>query len=273
MSTQSDRAKPIPGYQNPECYARALGGCCRQVDGEHYVSKAILERIPDRTVKKNKAVLVQNLSFQKQTDAFQAMGVGSLTANVLCKVHNNGLSDYDAAGLAMYEAMDAIDDETRTPVAASAARIVDGDALERWMLKTVIGGYVSGNFRLPAGESMKGVEPPLEMLEILYRGRTFPAGQGMFWMPSDGPVTTDDMVFRVGPVPSTDNKTIGAFRVWFFGFEFNLLMAGLAPGVPTVYDEAAYRPAGLRVEGLKTRIRFDWKSGPGSDEIVFGRLP
>ncbi len=238
------------------------------------MSKAILERIYDRTVKKNKSVLVQNLSFQEQTDVLQAMGVGSLTANILCKVHNNRLSHYDAAGLAMYEAMDAIDDETRNPVMGDATRIVDGDALERWMLKTFIGGYVSGNFRLPADDSMKGLlePPPLEMLKILYEDRSFPAGQGLFWMPPDGPITTNDMVFRVGPVPSIDNSIIGAFRVWFFGFEFNLLMAGPVPGVPTRYDQAAYRPSGLSVSGLNSRIRFEWTFGPGSNEIAFDRL-
>jgi hypothetical protein len=29
-----------------------------------------------------------------------------------------------------------------------------------------------------------------------------------------------------------------------------------------------YRPGGLRAIGSNTRIRFDWRAGPTSDEIV-----
>ncbi len=70
-----------------------------------------------------------------------------------------------------------------------------------------------------------------------------------------------------------DGKIVGAFQIFFFGFEFNLLFAGLAPGVPTVYDTATYRPAGIKVMGCRTEIRFDWKAGLGNEGIVFQRLP
>jgi hypothetical protein len=46
-SNQSRTAKL--GYQNPECYARALGGCCAAVDGEHAISRTLLEALLART--------------------------------------------------------------------------------------------------------------------------------------------------------------------------------------------------------------------------------
>jgi hypothetical protein len=46
-------------------------------------------------------------------------------------------------------------------------------------------------------------------------------------------------------------------------------MANLKTGVPTMFDNAIYRPAGIRVAGSGTSIRLDWKDGARSDEIVF----
>jgi len=160
MTAHRDRSQPVLGYENPACYARALGGCCQQVDGEHYISKAILEHIPDREIPKSKSVLVQNLSFQKQPDSLQHIGVNSLTENILCKVHNNLLSKYDAEGLLMYKVMDAIDDETRTPIRKTSVHIVNGDLLERWMLKSFIGGLYGASLRVPEGETTRGASPP-----------------------------------------------------------------------------------------------------------------
>ena len=273
MTAHRDRSQPVLGYENPACYARALGGCCQQVDGEHYISKAILEHIPDREIPKSKSVLVQNLSFQKQPDSLQHIRVNSLTANILCKVHNNLLSKYDAEGLLMYKVMDAIDDETRTPIRKTSVHIVNGDLLERWMLKSFIGGLYGASLRVPEGETTKGSQPPLEFLDILYRGASFPSGQGLFWMPPESgtPIATDNLVLRVGVLPSADGKVMGAFRTWFFGFEFNLLMATLAPTVPTIYDRASFRPAGIKIMGLHTQLQFGWASGPGSGDIILQR--
>lgn len=270
MTAHGDRSQPVSGLKNPACYARALGGCCKQVVREHYISKGILKHIPDRKIPQSKSVLVQNLSFQEKPDSLQPIGVNNLIAKILCKVHNNLLSKYDAAGLLMYKAMDAIDDETRTPIRKTSVHIVNGDLLERWILKSFIGGLYGGSLRVPEGETMKGSQPPLEFLDILYRNASFPSGQGLFWIPPESgtPIATDNLVLRVGVLPSADGKVMGAFRTWFFGFEFNLLMATLAPTVPTIYDRASFRPAGIKIMGLHTQLQFDWASGPGSGEII-----
>lgn len=160
MTAHGDRSQPVSGLKNPACYARALGGCCKQVGGEHYISKGILKHIPDREIPQSKSVLVQNLSFQEKPDSLQPIGVNNLIANILCEVHNNLLSKYDAAGLLMYKAMDAIDDETRTPIRKTSVHIVNGDLLERWILKSFIGGLYGGSLRVPEGETMKGSQPP-----------------------------------------------------------------------------------------------------------------
>jgi hypothetical protein len=273
MGNQSNDTKSIQGFGHPECYARELGGCCRQIDGEHYFSRAILKRIPEPNAETNK-VLVQNLSFQKEPNTLTPLGVSSLVCNMLCNVHNTELSEYDAAGMGMFEAMEAIDNESRTPNPVGSTLIVDGDAFERWLLKAFIGGAYSGTV-LVDGQSMKDTLPPLALLEILYRGAEFPAGQGLFWLsPEPGKtIVTDNLILKPYPIPSMDGKEVGAYSVYFFGFEFTLLMDGLAPGVLTLFDEGSYRPAGFEVVGCHTKIQFSWKNGPASPAISFFRLP
>ena len=193
---------------------------------------------------------------------------------MLCKFHNNALSSFDAAGLLLYLALESIDAEPRKPILNNTIREVDGDAFERWMLKAFIGGLYSGCFRLPPGMSMKNEPPTLEMLHILYRGAEFPAGTGMYWIPPEPGMATNPGTepLQVAAVPDINNTMVGAFRVLFFGLEFTLLLLGLAPGVPTVFDTAWFRPSGLKVEGINTEIKFTWKNGPGSDRIELRRF-
>src|SRR5205823_951296 len=95
------------GLQHPECYARALSGCGREMSGEHYVSKSILELVENRAGQTSKSVRVTGLSFQ-QPGASQQFGISSLVGNILCKTHNSRLSPLDEAGRAMFTAMDAM---------------------------------------------------------------------------------------------------------------------------------------------------------------------
>ncbi len=258
------------GLQHPGCYARPLGGCSRVMSGEHYVSQSVLELVYGRAGKVSNSVLVTGLSFQKQ-GVVQSLGISRLVGNILCATHNSLLSSFDDAGKAMFSAMDGMNEGATDPSLPARVLNVDGDGLERWMLKSLCGGLSSGAFRASPTETMKGIAPPLEWLHILFEGAELPAGLGFYYMPKkpDEAVTADQYVLRFKPLGSRDTNEIGGIRVWFLGFEFALLMGNLLPGVPTMFDGALYRPAGLRAIGSGTRVRLDWKSGPRSDEIVF----
>jgi len=259
------------GLQHPDCYARALGGCSREMSGEHYVSKSILELIENRAGQKSRSVRVTGLSFQKQ-GVLQQFGISNLVGNILCKMHNSLLSPLDEAGKAMFLVMDGMNDGAADQSLAERVLRVDGDGLERWVLKTMCGALYSGAFKVSPTETMKGVCPPQEWLDILFNGAELPPGQGVYYMPRKPgeTVTADEYVLRCEPIRSRDSNQVGAFRVWLFGFEFVLLMANLMPGVPTMFDGAIYRPAGLRAVGSGTSVRLDWKSRTRSEEIVFG---
>src|SRR5262249_12812065 len=187
----------------------------------------------------SKSVLVTGLSFQKPGSA-QQIGVASLVGNILCETHNSLPSPFDGAGKTMFSAMDGMNDGAADPALPERAMYVDGDGLERWILKSLCGGLYSGAFRVSPTDTMKGVCPPLEWLQILFNEAEFPAGQGIYYMPRKPgeTVTADQYVLRLEPLGSRNTEEIGGLRVWFLGFEFTLLMGNLMPGAPTMFDDA-----------------------------------
>jgi hypothetical protein len=94
----------------------------------------------------------------------------------------------------------------------------------------------------------------------------------MYYMPQKPEEITvpDQQVLRVATLVSDNGPIAGGFLAWFFGFQFTLLMAGLKAGVPTDFDRALYRPAGIRVVGSGVKIKFNWRDGARSGEIELG---
>ena len=79
---------------------------------------------------------------------------------------------------------------------------VDGDLFERWMLKALCGGLFSGNMRADGGRKLKGVEPPLDWLGMLYGGEQFPERFGLYSVAPQGSETfkIDRGIFRFSPL-------------------------------------------------------------------------
>jgi hypothetical protein len=255
---------------HPECYARALGGCSPAMSGEHYISEGILELVEHPHGKTSKSVRAAGLAFQPPGVEKQ-FGVGSLVGNILCRAHNSLLGRFDTAGIEMFRALDALNDAAGNPAAPRQTLLVDGDGLERWMLKSLIGGLYSGNFRVTETDTTQGVCPPPDLLDILFQGAASPPGQGLYWMPPNAGevIMAVPQILRVAPlVLGQVNPEVSGLRVWFFGFEFSLLSANNVAGARTKFDDAAYRPAGIRAVGSNSQIAFTWSGGSKSGEVV-----
>jgi hypothetical protein len=258
---------------HPDCYAQALCECRGPVNREHYVSESILELVFGRAGEVSTSVLVRGLRFQRP-GVLEEKGVARLVGKILCKGHNSFLGrHFDPAGLAMFKAMDALNDAASNLVAPEQRFRIDGDGLERWMLKTFIGGFFSGNFPVARGETMKGVYPPPEWLQILFKGAEFPDGIGFHWLAGTvGCVyTADEEVLQFEPILEQGTEAMAGMRVRFFGFNFALSMGRILPNGSGLFENVAYRPAGIRVEGSNIPIEFGWKAGPAIEEIVVVR--
>jgi hypothetical protein len=249
---------------NLDCFARALGDCQGPMSGEHYISEAILKFVGGPSTG-NPGVYGHNLAGLPRGQR-RWRDIGQLKRKILCKKHNSDLSDYDRAGLAMCKAGKSMYQADNTGDQTAEIFTIDGDDLERWMLKTLIGGYYSGKVWEELAD-MEGVDPPLEWLDILYGRKDFPFGHGLYWQPTELEGVALDGRDEFELMPRIYNQKLIGLRAWFFSPQIALLMenfqAGTVPG--------HYRPVGLRVDGCYKRIVFAWKNGSEDPEIPVGR--
>jgi hypothetical protein len=267
---QPENTKPIPGFQNPKCYARSLGGCCKKISAEHWLSKSILELVEHGHGKKSKVVAFTR-STPEREGITEDRGVGSLTGKMLCVAHNGRLSGLDSAGKKMFEAMESV--HHGSSQYREKVHHIDGDLLERFLLKTICGGMFSGNMG-PLFGSFKGVPPRLEWLKALFEGISLPDRYGLYYIAvgENEIIRADRKILDFTLLTSTEPKEAAGIRAKLFGIEFVLLMADLPQGIQTPFETGLYRPSGLRVDGSNARIEFEWKDGPRGGEILLIRL-
>lgn len=240
------------------------------MSGEHPVSKAILKRI-NQEFADSPGVEVRNMGFQPK-DTAQSFGVGSLESKILCSNHNNSLSHLDGEALAMFNAFEAMH-YAAAGITPAPERVynVDGDLLERWMLKVVCGGLYGGTMRADGGFELKGVEPPLDWLQTVYGQQPFPDGFGIYCLSPQGDevFTIDRSIVKLMPLllDTEEQTAVHGLRLWMFGFRFTLLATGGQPRAIEAMAGQSYRPNGFTIDGSRTRVNFAWASGPGSGEI------
>lgn len=119
-------------------------GCDGKISGEHVVSRSVFI-----------APTVRVHGFAWCKDAAKEVGVGSITAKVLCARHNSALAPLDtAAGNAFQMMRDALAlSQKRTKLLAweipELVRFtIDAPLLERWLLKTLLNLYVGSANRI-----------------------------------------------------------------------------------------------------------------------------
>jgi len=254
--------QPNNTYAHPSCYAAELSDCSTQISKEHYVSDSILRLVSLG----EPSVLVRNLRFQSP-ETLEPKGISNLVAKVLCSNHNSDLSRFDCAGQSLFDGMDQIDSAAGKPDKLPATILVNGDDLERWMLKTLCGGVFSGNIPT-TGESLKSVRPPKSWLSILFGDGQFPQGQGLYVRAGTPGIvfSTEPSVLKMAVVSDANDVVIG-FRVWIFNFEFILVLASLPSNYPPTLEYAHHRPKGIVVHGSNIRIQIEWRTSDAGDEL------
>ena len=186
--------------------------------------------------------------------------IGRLKAKILCTSHNSSLSPYDDEGLAMCKAAKSTYDADNTGDMTIDTFTIDGNRLERWMLKTLIGGLYSGKVWTDLA-AMEAKPPPDEWLEILYGRRDFPDRQGLYWQPTALAGLDFDHRDEFEVLPWMSDQTVIGLHVWFYSFHIALLAANVAPG--SVSGE--YRPADFELAAatsLSVQLG-EWPRVPG----------
>lgn len=132
---------------------------------------------------------------------------------------------------------------------------IDGQSLERWMLKTLCCGLYCGVFPAADDGALREVAPPVEWLETLFSGRPLPSGQGLFVFHGDAATRflVDHHVLRVQVMSgksfdvnggSVDVSAVIGLRMWVFGIEFRFFAANVDKDW-SVKGGMSYRPGRL----------------------------
>lgn len=231
---------PKTGFSHPKCYARALGDCCPTISGEHFASKGVLELFGD-SCKVRAPFLGKDGKHLKLT---------SLTANVLCKRHNEALSPLDDLAKKYFEfALGRTKHEFL---------IIPGTDLERWMIKLMCGLIATGYGQTPSGVIIGGLEPPLPALATLFNDQELPDGCGLVIPAKAGRDLSRALNFFI----LADEQRARGCAV---RFEFLELMLFLHP-TPTLKDEEIHlyhRPTsiGISAGGRYREVHLGWPDG------------
>lgn len=124
------------GYSNPKCYARILGDCSKKLSGEHFMSRCVLKILGNYH-------RISNVGWFKPETKFKELSIESMKAKVLCKKHNELLSYLDDEAERFFnELINAFKDYNKYNLYHKTT--INGDYLERWMLKIFFGALSSG---------------------------------------------------------------------------------------------------------------------------------
>ena len=128
-------SSPLTNYSHPGCYLRDTRNCSEQISREHYMSKAVLEQLGSK-------LRVSGTPWLQPGETVDT-SIGSLTAKILCKRHNEALSPLDSeASLFLSILRGALTDLRRKTLSRKPIfHLVNGTALELWMLKVACGLY------------------------------------------------------------------------------------------------------------------------------------
>ncbi len=193
-------------FSNPVCYARELGNCSQRKSGEHFISKSLLEKI-----EKSGKLNIQGPAWLSENEE-RIIPIKSMKANVLCKRHNSDLSGLDSAGTEFCSYL--------LNVKIKQAQLtVDGQEIERWLLKVLCGFGTSGYLN-----RFNGWTPKREWLDILFFDKTLPDEAGLYYLISNKVLEAGPNEFGIWPVVSDEKKEIIGLHLLLSGYTFLFLM-------------------------------------------------
>lgn len=252
----------VTGFANPKCYAQCLGDCDDEITAEHYISKNILDRHGDN-------FLISGMHWQAPGES-KVLTSSTLLSRILCKRHNNALSDLDNRIGALFDVLRQL----KTPMARrDEHRLKElrihkafwGQDLERWMLKTYLGNIFSGNSVYLGQKIPRGTPIPDDQVRALFCPEPWPADWGLYlvavlgekWRTLDGVA----LAFQW----DEQAKRLKSFRIEMMGFPF---IVYLESPPADIADKILQRPRQieLRLGATTKSIRFQWQGSQDGEQ-------
>lgn len=241
------------------CYLAGCSDCEGGMSREHYISRSVLDLI----FGDGPASIIGTPWARNGVDN---VSVSSLTAKILCQKHNNELTHLDSAAKDFFGAIQAAQLKLQAKTTVSTVARIDGDLLERWVLKLVAGMLVSGNFGRN-GIKLLGEIPAIWRSIIM--GCPYPDFWGLYFSAPVGEFATAHKEFEV--VPMSDLKG-NVLAVKLAMARIPMFFALGKPDNPQ--GIGAYRPEGLTFhdQTVEHRILFAWNDGPWCKASTYQRL-
>lgn len=230
-----------------KCYASELAGCSDNISLEHYMSRAVLERL--QVV--GGVLRVDGLRGRvAQRDS--SIPIGRIGAKILCSKHNSALSPLDLVGARFFESLSRAVEHAGQTGASGPDRVtlLSGFDFERWLLKVLIGATASV---LPEGA--RDWRPPSRWLAILFDGTPFMEDEGLWFVGEVGDAfpVADSVSF--GAISKEATGEVVGLTIHLRGFAFALsLRPGLIRRGLHRPGEICFGPSG----GIERLIKLGW---------------
>lgn len=213
---------PKTGYAHRGCYLRGTKDCSTDISGEHYMSASILRQISFVQGGDGVGVTVRGMPWQKPEQS-QTLSVKNLTANILCKRHNEALAPLDQeAGIffsTLQKIFAAID--SKRVYRKLSLDLVSGSAIEQWMLKVACGIFFSvatdGGVKLSNTHTID-----LEKVERAFFADQWDDRAGLYFNGHHGSIMKREPDIGFAPLSDGAARRFAGTRVNLLGFEMDL---------------------------------------------------
>lgn len=250
LKVNTEPPPPKTNYSHPQCYARGLADCSERITGEHFVSKSVLRIISEAGPLK----MVRAPWLPRGEE--KAVSLATLPSKVLCKRHNEALSGLDQLAERFFNFLmgEKSDQEIL---------MINGDEIERWMLKVLCGYVASGNSPVQS----RSWAPPELWLHILFGIESIPPGLGLWFVKGD--FKRIHHAVGLWAVPGEEANSITGIWFQISGFPFVFLMASFTPSLLESMKKELQPQSELRPVYRPELIQANY--GPVSREVHFGR--
>lgn len=252
MATSTKPTGSKTGLVNPGCYAAPLKDCGGPLTREHYISKNLLCKFGNKFT-------VEGLSW---SDGPRELTEKAMATKMLCKRHNEALYSLDCAIGRLHDAL--LEAHQGQDI---GTHDFDGEDLERWALKVLLGLGVSGDL-LVDGQKER-MEAPNLHLRILFGEDEMPEWCGFYYIGDRVPAFTADCLslgLERYPADHCEAGAVYGVTIRLLDFQFvTSITQRLAPGP----QKLEYRPHGFILNNPERgRLRLRWNRTPSTKVLV-----
>jgi hypothetical protein len=246
---QIARPRLLTNFSHERCFLSFWGDCSPLMSGEHYFSEGVIRATKPRALARERTV---NITYPKLFEGTREIGIASLTANILCRSHNQMFSPLDAAAEQLWSAMR---DLAYDPLSYPWSRLLNGHDIERWMLKTLLTSFHGPYGTQSTGETLRLPAPTTELSEKILDISKWDNNSGVYI--DSVPLAREQKPFAFTCVYR--DSLIVAAEFHMFGIRMIFLPCSVDD--PTVITASArHRPDGLafRIGNHTKFIAFSW---------------